>query len=139
MEGERMPPIYKYFKPEEVVGINEEFVAKLDLARAKTIELDPEKRGIPFVITSGFRTPEKNQSIIGAIPDSSHLKGLAVDLAVSNSHEVALIIDAARLVGITRRGIYLDRQFNPTHIHLDVDPEKVDEVIFSKQEGQVVA
>jgi uncharacterized protein YcbK (DUF882 family) len=123
-----MPPVYTYFKPEEVVGLNEEFVAQLDKARHIS--------GIPFIITSGFRTPEKNQSVIGSVPDSAHLKGLAVDLAVSNSHDVALIIDAAKQVGITRRGIYLDRHFNPTHIHLDVDTEKADEVVFIKQEGQ---
>lgn len=122
-----MPPEYRYFKPEEVENLNEEFVAKLDQAR--------HIAGIPFIITSGFRTPEKNESIVGSVPDSAHLKGLAVDLRVSNSHEVSLIVDAAKAVGITRRGIYFDRFFNPVHVHLDVDPEKVDQVIYVKQEG----
>ena len=125
-----MPPEYKYFKPEEVEGLNEEFCAKLDQAR--------HLAGIPFKITSGLRTLEKNQSIVGAVPDSAHLKGLAVDLAVSNSHEVSVIIDAAKAVGITRRGIYVNKAFEPVHVHLDLDPEKVTDVVFIKQEASNV-
>lgn len=114
--------------PQEVEGLDENFVAKLDQAR--------HIAGIPFIIASGFRTPEKNQSIIGAVADSSHLKGLAVDLVVENDHEIALICDAAKMVGITRRGFYSDINNKPTHIHLDLDPNKVDEVIWLKREGQ---
>jgi zinc D-Ala-D-Ala carboxypeptidase len=126
-EDDIMSQTYTYFKPEEVVGLEPEFVAKLDLAR--------KAAGIPFRITSGLRTPEKNQSVIGAVPDSAHLKGLAVDLQVETSHEVALILDACKSVGITRRGIYFDKLYRPTHVHVDIDPDKVDEVIFVKQEG----
>lgn len=122
-----MPPTYKWFKPEEVEGLNEEFVAKLDQAR--------QLADIPFRITSGLRTPEKNQSVVGSVPDSAHLKGLAVDLRVENSHEVSLIVDAAKAVGITRRGIYVDKAFQPVHVHLDIDTEKVADVVFIKQEG----
>lgn len=118
---------WTYFTDTEVEGLNEEFVAKLDMAR--------KIAGIPFVITSGLRTPEKNQSVIGAVPDSAHLKGLAVDLRVENSHEVALIMDAAKAAGIMRRGIYVNKAFEPIHVHLDIDAEKVDEVIFIKQEA----
>jgi len=123
-----MPPEYKYFTPEEVEGLNEEFVAKLDKAR--------HIAGFPFVITSDFRSPEKNQSIIGAVPDSSHLKGLAVDLRVENNHEVSLIVDSAKAVGITRRGIYVDQNDVPTHVHIDADPDKVQDTIWVKREGQ---
>lgn len=122
-----MPPIWRYFKSEEVENLNEEFIAKLDQAR--------HIAGIPFVITSGFRSPEKNESVVGAVADSAHLKGLAVDLRVHNSHEVSRIIDAAKASGITRRGIYVDKSFQPVHVHLDIDPDKVDEVVFIKQEA----
>lgn len=125
-----MPPVYKYFTPEEVEGLNEEFVAKLDQAR--------HLAGFPFVITSGFRTPEKNQSIVGSVPDSAHLKGLAVDLKVENYHEVSLICDAAKTVGITRRIIYVDKDFQPVHMHIDVDPDKVAEVISVRPEASNV-
>ncbi len=123
-----MPPEYKYFTAEEVEGLNEEFVAKLDQAR--------HIAGFPFIITSGFRTPEKNQSVIGAVPDSSHLTGLAVDLRVENDHEVSLIVDACKTVGISRRGIYVDSNNAPTHVHVDMDSTKGQDVIWIKREGQ---
>lgn len=132
-----MPPEYKYFKQEEVVGLDPEFVAKLDLATAKTEEISEEKRRIPFVITSGFRTPEKNLSVIGSVPDSSHLKGMAVDLKVSSSHDSWVIAMALKEVGITRVGIYVDREWNPSHVHADMDGDKVSQVLFIRQEGNV--
>lgn len=125
-----MPPVLKYFKPEEVEGLDHEFCAKLDQAR--------HIAQIPFVITSGLRTPETNQSLVakGAAPDSAHLYGLAVDLRVENNHEVFLIISSAFAVGINRFGIYVDESNHPTHVHLDVDKEKVPEVIWVKREGK---
>lgn len=131
-----MPPEWKYFKPEEVEGLNEEYVAKLDMARAKTIAIDPNGKGVPFIIASGFRTPEKNQSIIGAVADSSHLKGLATDMPVSNDHEAFLIAAALISVGISRIGIYVNAEGAITHIHNDIDPDKVSEVIWIKGEGK---
>ncbi len=122
-----MPHVWRYFKPEEVEGLDEEFVAKLDQVRHII--------GFPLVITSGRRTPEKNQSIVGAVADSAHLTGLAVDVSVNSARQVSLICDAAKAVGITRRGIYVDKTFKPIHLHLDVDITKPQDVIFVKQEG----
>lgn len=124
-----MPHEWKYFKPEEVEGLDEEFVAKLDQAR--------HIAGIPFKISSGLRTLATNQSIIGASPDSAHLQGLAIDIVVENSHEVYLICKAAKEVGITRVGIYVNNDNVPTHIHLDVATDRVSEVIWIKREGVV--
>lgn len=118
-----VPPKYTYFTPgvDKIEGLNEDFLAKLDQAR--------HLAGIPFVITSGFRTPEENQSVPGSVSDSSHIKGLAVDLRATNSHDVSLICDSVKTVGITRRIIYVDRDFEPVHVHVDVDPDKVSDVI----------
>lgn len=117
---------YRFFSEKELEGLNDEFCQKLEKAR--------EIAGIPFVISSGYRDAEKNKSVIGAVADSAHLKGLAVDLRVRSSREAALIVDAAKAAGISRRGIYLDSYFNPRHIHIDVDPDKVEEVLFFKKE-----
>lgn len=127
---ETMPPDQRwvYFTDEEVKGLVPEYVAKLDLAR--------KDAGFPFVIASGLRTPEKNQSIIGAVSDSSHLTGLATDLVVSNDNEVFLLVKALTSVGITRMGIYLDSNNTPTHVHNDADPNKPQNVIWIKREGQ---
>lgn len=120
---------YVYFTDEEVQGLVPEFIAKLDLAR--------KVAGIPFVITSGFRSPEKNQSVVGAVSDSAHLKGLAVDLAVSDSRSLCKMIEGALSSGIHRIGVYFSAGDSPTpmHLHLDDDPEKDAEVIWLKREG----
>jgi len=123
-----MPPEYRYFSAEEVVGLEPEFVAKLDQAR--------HIAAIPFKISSGLRSLEANQSIIGAVPDSAHLQGLAVDLVVENSHEVYLILAAGISVGITRYGIYTNSENLPTHVHLDMATDRVSEVVWIKREGQ---
>lgn len=120
---------WTHFTDAEVEGLNEEFVAKLDKAR--------HRAGIPFIITSGLRTPEKNQSIVGSVPESSHLVGKGADLLVENSHEVYRIIEAAIAVGINRIGIYVNADMQPIHVHLDVDTEgnHVPEVVFIRKEG----
>lgn len=117
---------WTYFSDQEVEGLQDDFIQKLEKAR--------ELAGIPFIITSGYRSPEKNQSIIGAVPDSAHTKGLAVDLKVSSSRQAALIVDAAKEAGIDRRGIYVNSEWNPIHIHIDADPDKVSNVLFIKKE-----
>lgn len=129
-----MPPKWNYFTLQEVEGLNDEYVAKLDLARGRTIELDPQKNGVPFIITSGFRSPEKNQSVIGAVPESAHTKGLATDLKVDSSFQVALVVEALLSVGINRIGIYVNKEWQPVHIHNDMDPDKPPHVIFIRQE-----
>jgi uncharacterized protein YcbK (DUF882 family) len=117
---------YRYFKDSEVEGLVHDFVKKLDDARGMA--------GIPFVITSGKRTKAKNASVIGAVANSAHLKGLAVDLRVRSTREVALILDACYEAGIKRRGIYVNEFMHPIHLHVDDDSEKVSPVIFIKRE-----
>lgn len=120
----------KYFTEQETEGLDAKFIEQLDKAR--------DIAGIPFTITSGFRSPEKNQSILGsgAVADSSHLKGLASDQAVSNNHEVLLVVASLLSVGITRIGIYVNAEGNPVHVHNDMDPDKPQQVIWIKREGQ---
>lgn len=121
---------YVYFSDEEVEGLDSEFVSQLDLAR-KVAE-------VPFIITSGFRTPEKNQSLAGSSSASSHLKGLAVDLAVDDDRTLFKIVSGVMSAGINRIGIYIDNDMKPTHVHVDVDKEKIAEIIFIKQEASYV-
>jgi hypothetical protein len=107
-----MPPTqtYKYFKPSEIVGLKPEFVALLDKARGIA--------GVPFKITSGFRTPAQNASV-GGVQDSAHETGLACDLAVSDSVTGGKILLALAQVGFKRFGFYGDN-----HIHVDMDSTK---------------
>jgi zinc D-Ala-D-Ala carboxypeptidase len=104
-----------YFKEiEENMDAN--FLNKLDEAR--------ERAGIPFVINSAYRTPEHNAKI-GGKPNSSHLKGLAVDISVTNSRQRFIVLNALLDVGFTRIGIA------DTFIHVDLDSGKSKEVIWT--------
>jgi uncharacterized protein YcbK (DUF882 family) len=106
---------WKYFSDSEVEGLNHEFVQRLEDAR--------ELAGVPFVITSGLRLLEANESASG-VQDSAHLSGMAVDLKCSTSSERFKMLKALLMVGINRLGVY-DR-----HIHADVDSTKDQSVIW---------
>ena len=98
----------KYFKNNEYM-MNEEFLCKLDEAR--------EYANIPFIINSAYRSVEKNKAV-GGKPNSSHLKGLAVDIKANDSRTRGLILQALRAVGFTRIGIAKN------FIHVDMDYSK---------------
>lgn len=101
--------MYKYFKDKEIVGLDIGLVKMLDKARGIA--------QIPFVITSGLRTADQN-GLDHGVPDSAHLKGLAVDLRVVNDNARFLILEALIYVGFKRIGVEVD------HIHCDIDTEK---------------
>ncbi len=71
----------------------------------------------PIIINSGYRTIRHNASV-GGKPESSHLKGLAVDIACTNSTDRFRLYDILRLVGFNRIGV------GKTFIHVDIDKDK---------------
>ena len=79
--------------------------------------------GIPFVITSGLRTQERNSEVGGA-PTSAHLTGHAVDIRCPTSRHRHKILEAALMVGFRRVGI--GRGF----VHLDTDSAKAQDIIW---------
>ena len=82
-----------------------------------------ERAGIPFVINSGIRTPERNAEV-GGVPDSAHVRGYAVDISAPTSRARFLITRAVLDAGFKRVGI------GRTFVHVDTDPEKADELIW---------
>lgn len=94
--------------------MNPDFIKKLNEAR--------HLAGIPFIINSGYRTQEYNDSLDNSKPDSSHIKGLAVDIAVGNSRHRFIILKALIEVGFTRIGI------GKGFIHVDDDKDKAPQV-----------
>jgi len=107
----------KYFKElDNLDKMDKTFLLRLDEAR--------ERAGIPFIINSAYRSPEYNAKI-GGKPNSSHLRGLAVDINVTNSRQRFIILNALLDVGFTRIGIA------DTFIHVDLDSEKSKEVIWT--------
>ena len=87
----------KYFKKKEFdspdvkksgKNMDKEFLLFIDELRNRC--------GFPFRITSGFRTKEYHQSLTErgyhTIPTSAHLKGLAADIALSDSEKRAKFV-----------------------------------------------
>ena len=120
---------YKYFRLEEFdspdapgSGENMEpsVIEALDNAR--------DMCRFPFIIRSGFRTIEHNRKLIAqgypASTRSSHLLGWAADIEVSSSRRRFLMVEALLDAGFTRFGIGDD------HIHVDLDPNKSQNVIW---------
>jgi zinc D-Ala-D-Ala carboxypeptidase len=107
----------KYFKElDNLDKMDKTFLLRLDEAR--------ERAGIPFVINSAYRAPEHNAKI-GGKPNSSHLKGLAVDISVTNSRQRFIVLNALLEVGFTRIGIA------DTFIHVDLSTDKSQQVIWT--------
>jgi hypothetical protein len=79
--------------------------------------------GIPFKVTSGCRCASHNLDE-GGRKNSSHTKGLAVDIAADNSRARWLILDAMIKCGFKRIGIA------KTFIHADKDKTKSAEVVW---------
>lgn len=71
----------------------------------------------PLKIVSGYRC-EKHNKKVGGVKDSSHLKGIAVDIEITNDYSRLILIQSALEVNIKRIGI------SKTFIHLDIDDTK---------------
>lgn len=93
------------------------FLTKLDLARSIA--------GVPFRITSGWRSKSRNERVGGKI-NSSHLVGKAADIACIDSRSRFIIVKALIEAGFNRIGINAGRGF----IHVDNDPAKDPDCIF---------
>jgi uncharacterized protein YcbK (DUF882 family) len=95
--------------PNSGLHMDYEFLRMLDTAR--------DKAGIPFKITSGYRTKLHNDKV-GGVSNSSHLQGYAADIACSSGAERWKIINALIEAGFNRLGVA------KTFIHVDNDPNK---------------
>jgi len=80
--------------------------------------------GKPIVVTSGFRTESHNKKV-GGVASSSHLKGLAIDVACVTSKHRFEMLTALLEVGFNRIGVA------DTFIHIDVDKNKSQNVIWT--------
>ena len=78
-------------------NMDSDFLSMLDSARGIA--------GIPFRITSGFRSKKHNQTLKHSVPNSSHLIGKAADIAVGNGQERLIILHALIKAGFRRIGV----------------------------------
>jgi len=90
-------------------------IEMLDVVRAEY--------GKPIRISSGYRTEEHNQKV-GGVSNSSHLKGLAVDIKVKNGRE------RYELLNILTKYFYRIGIGN-SFIHVDIDLDKPQNVIWT--------
>jgi len=95
-------------------SVSEDLVRKLQAAR-------DDLEG-PIYISSGFRCKEHNLKV-GGVEESSHTKGAAVDIKVATSRDRWLLLWVL-LQKFDRIGIGKD------FIHVDVDEDKVNEVVW---------
>ena len=97
--------------PNSGINMDSEFLKMLDTAR--------DTAGVPFKITSGYRTKEHNEELrkkgYKASANSSHLVGKAADIAVGSGAERYIILNALLKAGFKRIGIA------KTFIHADTD------------------
>ena len=116
---------FKYFNYEEFdspdlkgsgKNMSDELVNMLDIAR--------KKYGKAIVINSGYRTVKRNAKV-GGTPESSHTKGLAVDIACNNSTDRFKLEGILRKVGFKRIGVA------KTFIHADIDKDKAQNVLWT--------
>ena len=97
--------------PNSGINMDNAFLQMLDDARGIA--------GIPFKITSGYRTKEYNKDLLKrgykASKNSSHLVGKAADISVQSGNERYIIINALIKAGFKRIGVA------KTFIHCDND------------------
>jgi len=79
---------------------------------------------IDVIATSGLRTPEHNAEI-GGVPNSSHLKGLAIDIATPDSFVRWKVLNAGITAGFKRICVPTDL----AHLHFDIDPDKPQNIL----------
>ena len=117
---------FKYFKYKEFdcksgngkgENMNKEFICMLDEAR--------EIAGIPFKITSGYRTPKHN-TYVGGVLNSSHMNipCNACDISISDNSTRYKVLNSLLKVGINRIGI------GKNFIHCDTDKNKSPNVVW---------
>jgi zinc D-Ala-D-Ala carboxypeptidase len=97
------------FKPSEIEGLALNFVELLQRAR--------DIAGVPFIITSGYRSPASNAAA-GGVNSSLHCQGLAVDLrAPQGTFDRDRILWGLAHAGFKQVGFYTN------HVHVELDPK----------------
>jgi zinc D-Ala-D-Ala carboxypeptidase len=113
----------KYFTPSEFVCNGVSCYDKMNVELLKMLEVARQTAGIPFVITSSWRSEAWNTKINGA-KNSAHLRGHAVDIKCTNSMDRFTIVKALLSAGFTRIGIA------NSFVHADNDPTLASGVIW---------
>ena len=90
---------------------------EIDLCLVQKLEAARKLYNSPMVITSGCRCHNHNNKI-GGSKTSSHLRGVAVDIACKSSRDRIKMVECLLKSGFKRIGIA------KTFVHADVDTSK---------------
>tara|TARA_B110000483_G_scaffold97820_1_gene120063 strand:- start:20 stop:391 length:372 start_codon:yes stop_codon:yes gene_type:complete len=119
---------WKYFTEKELqckhtgtCAMDDAFMEKLDAIR--------EECGFPFIITSGYRSPEHPIEAKKTTP-GAHASGKAVDILLSMD-QAYTVVEVAFKHGIPRIGISQKGDRGSRFIHLDMDTARASPRIWS--------
>lgn len=96
---------------------------KMDRAFVERLQAARTIAGIPFIITSGYRTKETNDAVGGA-PKSAHLIGHAADIAWRTPAQLYYIVNSLMRAGFSRIEI------GKRHVHVDDNPGHTEGVMW---------
>lgn len=90
---------------------------------------------VPIIPTSWYRPPGRNADTLGAVANSAHLNGYAVDFTVPGMTPREVIVKLAPHV----RGMAVDQLIDERdHVHLSADPRMRRQVLVEPREGVYV-
>lgn len=111
---------YEYFSDSEFARCSPPCsINQLSPVLLDRLSVARERAGIPFVITSAYRSREYEIKH-GRNGSSSHCLGLAIDIKCTSSFQRYYMVKALLECGFYRIGVY------PRHIHVDIDSSKND-------------
>ena len=84
---------------------------------------------IPIKISSGYRCVDHNKAV-GGSDNSSHLRGLACDIAISNSSEAFILMRGIIICNRFKRIGYGKMNSGELVLHVDIDSTKAQEVLW---------
>lgn len=116
---------FKYFKYSEFDSPDEPGSGEKYMCETLIQMLDEVRKeyGKPMRINSGYRSKSQNL-MVGGKKDSSHLRGYAADISVKNS------VDRFHLIWLFMKYNFRRVGVAKTFIHVDVDPDKPQEVMW---------
>tara|TARA_R110000824_G_scaffold68953_2_gene177765 strand:+ start:8149 stop:8544 length:396 start_codon:yes stop_codon:yes gene_type:complete len=99
---------------------------KMDINLLMILDNMRHRSGIPYKITSGYRSSEYNKKI-GGVKNSAHIQGKAADISATDSRTKYSIIEAALHFGIQRIGV----ASNFIHIDIQEETEKTTKILWT--------
>ena len=111
--------LHSEFDQKGLEGSGKEF---MDYVFINNLDVLRHKCGFPFIISSGYRSPEYNNEVSTTGLTGAHTTGRAADILVSRSNAYTVLRNAFEMgcfegIGVNQKG---DKRF----IHLDMLPRK---------------